>query len=424
MRLLKIAAVLACASGVATPALSQDATIKFWTLQGPDNKDFFDQAERLFEEANPGVDIVTEYFPNESYKTAIQVALNGSEPPDAFFNWVGDDSARMIREGLAMDISAYGTGPDGFQSMLSEGWLSSLTTEDGVYGVPMEAVSKYFYYRPDFFEANGLTVPTTFSELAQTCRDIRAVDADMVPMPLGNSERWKVNHFITMLNERVVGAEAAADDYDLSAPEDALFTDPGFVTAWEKLLELQEAGCFQDAPNATAPELTRSMFAAGASPMIYCGSWCAGIFDGEGYTGYQMFRMPAVEGGNGQDGTNFVLVQGYQVSTQTAHPEEAVAWLSFLVSPEMGAEYARINKRIPSNPAMLDQAEGLTDQFKWIAEDVANVTAPINVLDVLLENSVSEAYLNAGVEVLNGTKTPEEAMEMIRQAALEAQARM
>jgi raffinose/stachyose/melibiose transport system substrate-binding protein len=160
--------------------------------------------------------------------------------------------------------------------------------------------------------------------------------------------------------------------------------------------------------------------------MIYCGSWCAGIFDADGFTDYAMFRMPPVEGegGHGDPGTNFVLVQGHQISAKSQHPEEAVRWLSFLASPEMGKLYAERMQRIPANPTLLGEAQGLTEQFKWMADDVSAVTAQINVLDVLLENSVSEAYLDAGVEVLNGTMTPEAAMESIRAAALEAKARM
>ena len=45
-------------------------------------------------------------------------------------------------------------------------------------------------------------------------------------------------------------------------------------------------------------------------------------------------------------------------------------------------------------------------------------------LDTLLENSVSEAYLNSIQEVLNGTKTPEGAVEAVRTAALAAKTRM
>ena len=38
--------------------------------------------------------------------------------------------------------------------------------------------------------------------------------------------------------------------------------------------------------------------------------------------------------------------------------------------------------------------------------------------------SVSNAYLDAGVEILNGTKTPQQAMDDIRAVALQAKAKM
>jgi len=403
-----------------SPAFAEEVSIKFWSLKNPGFAEFVEQAKAAFAETHPDIEVVFEDFPNEAYKTAIQVALTGSEPPDAFYNWVGEDSARFVREGLVMDISEYGTGEAGFQSVLSDGWLSSMTYDGKLYGVPVEAVSKFFYYSVPFFEEHGLEVPGDFDALLETCGKIREIDAEIVPLPLGNSERWKVNHYITMLNERVLGSEATAGDYDLSASEEELFADPGYVKAWEKLLAMQEAGCFQDAPNATSPEISRAMFSSGASPMIYCGSWCAGIFDTDGFTDYAMFRMPAIADGTSSADSNFVLVQGYQVSAKSEHPEATVAWLSHLVSPEMAKAFAETQQRLPSNPELLPESDQMSEQFKWIAADVSAVSTPVNVLDVLLENSVSEAYLDAGVEVLNGTMTPEEAMAKIRETALAA----
>ena len=172
-----------------------------------------------------------------------------------------------------------------------------------------------------------------------------------MPWPLGNSERWKLNHVITMLNERVLGAEATAADYALTAPEDQLFTNPGYVEAWQKVLDLKEAGCWQDAPNATSPEASRSMFAAQVSPMIYCGTWCEPIFHTEGFDDFAMFRFPAVEGGKGDPSAGFLVPQGLMVSSKTQHPEEAVAWASFLVSDEMAAKFAEYLGAIPPTPS-------------------------------------------------------------------------
>jgi raffinose/stachyose/melibiose transport system substrate-binding protein len=185
----------------------------------------------------------------------------------------------------------------------------------------------------------------------------------MVPLPLGNSERWKLNHYITMFNERVMGLDALAKDYDLSNPEDKLFTDPGYIDAWSKVLDLQKAGCFQDAPNATCRRSARHVLSE-QSPMIYCGTWCAAIFDKDGFTDYAMFRMPAVKGGKGDPNANFLVPQGYMVSAKTKHPKEAVEWASFVVSDAMGAKFAEKMKMIPSNAKQVGQITSTTEQFK------------------------------------------------------------
>jgi raffinose/stachyose/melibiose transport system substrate-binding protein len=419
---LALAGGIAMAASLAGTAGAVD--IKMWTLVTEGYPEFVAYAAEEYKKTHPDVNIVYENFPNEAYKTTIQVALSGSEPPDVFFNWAGEDSARLVRDGLALDITEYANAEGGFGQKLSEGWLAAFTYDEKLYGMPTDAVTKYFYYNRAFFEENGLTPPESFDGLLQLCRDIRAVDPEIVPWPLGNSERWKLNHVITMLNERILGSEAMADDYALIAPAEDLFTDPGYVEAWAKVVELQEAGCFQDAPNATAPEATRSMFSAEVSPMIYCGSWCVNIFYTEGFDNFAMFRFPTVEGGAGDPNSNFLVPQGLQVSAKTQHPAEAVEWMSFLASDEMAAKFAEYLQAIPSNPALVDQIPETTEQFRWIVQDVASFSYGVNVLDVLLEASVANAYLDAGVEVLNGTKTPEQAMEYIRGVALEAQSKL
>jgi raffinose/stachyose/melibiose transport system substrate-binding protein len=134
--------------------------------------------------------------------------------------------------------------------------------------------------------------------------------------------------------------------------------------------------------------------------------------------------MPAVAGGKGDPDANFLVPEGLMVSAKTKHPKEAVEWASFLVSDDLAAKFAELLKYIPSNPAKVDSIQGTTEQYRWIVKDVASFSNGINVLDVLLENSVSEAYLNNGVAILNGTMTPEEAMADIRAVALEAKKKL
>ena len=114
---------------------------------------------------------MVEDFPNEAYKTTIQVALVGSDPPDVFFNWSGEDAHRLVRDGLALDITDLGKKPGGFATELSPGWLSAFEFDGKYYGVPTDAVSKYFYYNKTFFAKNNLKPPADFDELARPVQE-------------------------------------------------------------------------------------------------------------------------------------------------------------------------------------------------------------------------------------------------------------
>ena len=158
--------------------------------------------------------------------------------------------------------------------------------------------------------------------------------------------------------------------------------------------------------------------------MIYCGTWCAGIFDADGFTDYAMFRMPAVKGGKGDPNANFLVPEGFMISAKTKHPQGGGRMASFIVSDDHGAKFAGYLKAIPSNPKKIDTRRGRPSSTSGWSRTSPASRSGINVLDVLLENSVSEAYLNEGVEILNGTKTPEQAMADIHDVAVEAKKKL
>ena len=50
--------------------------------------------------------------------------------------------------------------------------------------------------------------------------------------------------------------------------------------------------------------------------MMYCGTWCGGIFASEGFTDFKMFRFPRVEGGADDGTVGFLVAEGLQVSAK------------------------------------------------------------------------------------------------------------
>jgi raffinose/stachyose/melibiose transport system substrate-binding protein len=418
-----VASAVLSAAILVSPARAEDIVLKMWTLDNNGYKEFIAEAAQAFKATHPNVTIEHQIFPGDPYKTALKVALVGSDGPDVFFNWSGDRAKQLVKDKLALDITDFGNAPGGFAKALPEGLLDAFRYDGRLYGVAMDAVSKYVFYDKAYFAEHKFEIPKTLGELGNMCKAIRKIDPNTVPMPLGNKTRWKAIHWMTMLNERAMGVAATAADYDLSRPADQLYTDPGYAKAFQALVDLQDAGCFEDAPNATEYAIADTMFATKASPMEYCGTWCTSGLDTAGFKDYGFFRLPMMDGGKGNPDANFLVPEGYQVSAKSAHPKEAVEWLSFLVSDEQGLKFAEKVQFLPSNAKLVDKAEGVPPSFKEIAADVGTLKQGVNVLDALLESTVADAYMNATVEVLNRTITPEQAVGKIREAAVAAQAK-
>ena len=97
-------------AGAAQPAAGQPGekkTLDLWFNSDDLFNQYIEKVIADFEAANPDVDIVYSPYPNEAYKTTLQVAIGSDDPPDMFFNWAGDDTGRYVREGHLVDLTPY-----------------------------------------------------------------------------------------------------------------------------------------------------------------------------------------------------------------------------------------------------------------------------------------------------------------------------
>ena len=400
------------------PKTEEVVHLKLWMLADDTTNPVFQKYVDSFNEANPNIQVEMETYPNEAYKTAIQVAVASDESPDVFFNWSGDDTARFVKEGNVLDLTGYGQEYGWFDD-ISAAALDAYTLDGKLYGMPYTLHSKYFFYNTAVFEENGLEPPETFDELLVLCGDL--AETGMIPISFGNSERWQGVHYISILNQKMAGEDNIAADYTLSAPPDQLFADEGYVAALQKLLDMQEAGCFAPGVNATDPATAWAQFYTEQAAMTYAGTWGFGIFDSNGFEGrYGIFPMPKTPDGKGNQDYIWLSPDGIEVSAKTEYPDEAARFVDHFVSAE---NQKMLVEELGSVPVREVEAE-MSEVLAYAANDVANAQGTAPVIDVLLENSVSEVYLNVIQEVLGGTKTPQEAMDAVREQALKVQQEM
>ena len=409
----------ALALAVAAPAASVSAQqLEVWALSGPEGT-YFEQALKRFEAANPGVTGKLSTYPNEQYKTAVDVGLTSANPPDVFRNWSFERAHRLVRAGLATDIAD-------FSKEVPAGALSEYTFDGKLYGVPFDRHGKYMWYNKAFFAANNMSAPKTFDELLAMCKAVKTIDAGMIPIALGASEPWTIDAYIAIFNQKLVPDDVRVADANLTSPADTLFTDPGYVEALDKFKQMQTEGCFNDGINAMTPEATRTVFASGASAMTLCGTWCLVVFDTEGLAnGYLGFRMPDFEGQKGKPNGHLVIEDGVQISTNTRTKgtyELANKFLHFLVTPQEQAEFVKVAGSLPAIPESLQYLDNVSEALKFAVEDTAKADVIATHLDTILDRELSDVYLRGYQELVNDTKTSAQIMQEVHAKAVEVQA--
>ena len=87
---------------------------------------------------------------------------------------------------------------------------------DGLmYSMPMSKSTEVLYYNKTFFEANGLSVPTTWDEMEAVCAQIKKIDPNSIPLGYDSEANW----FITM-------TEQYGSPYTSAEGDHYLFDDP------------------------------------------------------------------------------------------------------------------------------------------------------------------------------------------------------
>ena len=83
---------------------------------------------------------------------------------------------------------------------------------DGLmYTMPLSKSTEVLYYNKTFFDANGLTVPTTWAELEALCAKIKEIDPKSIPLGYDSEANW----FITMCEQYKSPYTSATGDHFL-----------------------------------------------------------------------------------------------------------------------------------------------------------------------------------------------------------------
>ena len=103
---------------------------------------------------------------------------------------------------------------------------------DGLmYTLPMSKSTEVLYYNKTFFEANGISVPTTWEEMEAVCRQIKQIDPSCIPLGCDSED----NLFINL-------CEQYGCDYTSATGEHYLFNNDGCKSFTKMLNRWYQSG--------------------------------------------------------------------------------------------------------------------------------------------------------------------------------------
>lgn len=398
---LLVVMVLAIVGGV---SFAQDeVTVTVWSWRTED-EDAYNEIFDVYEEANPGVTVEFVPFVATEYNNILATGLTGEGGPDVAQLRAYGGVQPLIEAGQLMPLDGEISSLENFSDLILKG--ATGRSDGRVYGVPFGVQALGVFYNVGIFEELGLSEPETWDEF------IAALDAIAAAgyIPIGNPamDTW----MLPILHDAVAASRYGGPEFQaaiLAGETD--FTDENYVASIAVLQDLQQymppdvAGVsYNDA---------RTLFISGLSPIFIGGSFEIGFWQNEApEIEVGMFMVPpppdALTGSlvpSWMDGS-------YGVNALTDAPEEAMALVEWMGTPEFGQMFSDKIKQISPIAGVVPNEPLLAEFATGMAENPASYLTLVEFRygdpsgSTILGNEIQRMYL--------GEVTPQEVAEALQ----------
>ncbi len=397
-------------------------TIRFFhKWPEPEQLDYYNFVIAEYEKAHPNVKIEMEAASDEAYKDKIRVLMASGDVPDIYFSWAGEFSWKFARAGQAVDLTDAVMNSD-WKDKIVMAAVEPFKVDGKIYGVPMRINAKFMAYNKEIFAKYNLNVPTNWDEFLSVCDTLKT--NGVVPIAFGNEFPWASAHYVGDFNAKLVDSETLKADYLLTADPDKLLTDPGYVEALRRFKMLGDMGYFNNGSNGISHSNARSSFIAGKTAMFYLElEEFATIAKDLGDEWFGYFQLPGGTGGNGDQNLITGAPDGFMIYGKSKHPAEAIDFLKFVTSPEMGKEYVK-RLGIPSAAVGAVTEDNSLPSVRGGLAQINEASGMALWMDTDMNIKIVEVYLPGMQALLTGTKTPEELMKEVHDISVTVQAEL
>ena len=324
-----------------------------------------------------GRNIVIEHRPvvSVNYDSILDIQLSkGAEGPDLFYvrPFSVDGSVAKYLKRLNEDL--------GIESNYDETKIVPWTSSSGAYyAAPYVGVVQGVYYNKDLFRRYGLSVPQTWNDFMDALETIKARNPNMIPIANALNASEDSEMFMSVAANFLGGPEGRARL--MQTDGSGLCYNSQRVVDTFKAIEDLKPHLPNDAATINSQN-SKELFFNQEAVMLFGGSWDLQTVSGNADFAWDVFAAPSPRP------PTYVIFQpdvGIGVNRDSAHPEEALMFLNWLMSQEavdLTAEnlagFYPLNKIKTSKASGADDLKflNLVNQYpgdiRWMFTEISN----------------------------------------------------
>lgn len=285
----------------------------------------FEAAVAEFSAMYPDINVEYNITEHEAYKTAIRNFLVADTGPDLGFWFAGNRMAGFVENGLFMDISDV-WADNGLADVMAS-TMPSITFDGAQYAVPYSFYQWGVYYRPDVYEAAGVSVPSTYGELLAACEAMASQGKSL--FTIGTKYKWTSGGWFDYVNMRTNGL---AFHTDLMLGKIS-YTDDRVTETFNNFADAVNAGCFNEGHQNLSWQEGQAPLINGDAGSYLIGNFLVPNVPAETKDALDFYQFPAIEGKDfalGEDAPTDLMF----VPSNAQNVENAKLFLGFLSSKE------------------------------------------------------------------------------------------
>jgi|GEM_PF-3209130 len=303
---------------------------------------------KKFGQKNPDLKIRDLQSDSNNYQAQIRAQLDAGQGPDTVYIWTGSGNAMAAQilggAGKLADLSDQTWAKD-----MDPAAKTLVSLNGKVYGLTSVANPYGFFYNKDKMKELGITAPTTFSKLIDTCKAVRKKGSVLIalgaqtgylaygiPAQLANSIAWtKDKEYLTKLGN------------GKGSWTDSKVWNDSLTQALTQYKQMLDAGCFEDNSTGYSSDAANQMVASGQAVGTYIIS--AGLPQLEKAAPGMKFDFATLPATENADDLVLTVNPGaaFGVSASAKNPDAAKALVSFMAEPAQQALEAETNFGLP-----------------------------------------------------------------------------